>query len=1591
QNLVAEHYLQSIQFRDSLQQPLSDFQHILTERSEGMNSAWPGSVFGLLLARALDHFENAADFGSLPQAPFVMDEPDFFASREQFTSLDITTLDTSNYVYLATKIFQYGLKKQDLRLDLRRLNFIRLKSSIPSKNDLYVKGLNALKSQYEDDESLALIQYHLASFYHSELDDLRTAHELCQTTIKEYGRTQAADQCRNLKNSIERPHLNTQIEQVSIPGQQLLVNIDFRNLSNLFGRIIKVSEADLDRFSNLHPGSQLDFLTSAKVEQEVQVSLPTSEDFKQHHTETKLLPKSVGRYFLLLGSSRDFNAEQDLIVACQFDVSNLAFVHEQSRNFARLLCLSRSDGNPLSDVKVEWFAHKYDNKQRRRVSTLVMQSFSDAMGLAEVPSDRQSNHTVRLSMNGDTLHLQNHFLRTYIFTRDPQTTQEVHFYTDRALYRPGQVLRAKGIVFERGPDRKPVIDTNKPVVITLFDANGQAVASQEKVSNVYGSFDVQFPLPAQGLLGSMSLGSDLSNDRVYFRMEAYKRPTFQVKFDTLKETNKLGTLVEISGNVSSYAGAALGNTPFKYRVVRKARFPYHFYSYRFPQPSSPSQEIASGVAVTTSDGAFATSFVAIPDTEIDSGRNPVFDFQITIEVTDITGETQSEELNMSIGYHPYGLILKSDPLINLERERQLLFSARNPDGQSVAVEGSATLRLIKSTDTWKRTRYWNLPDLADPSLLVRWYEMPASGAANNDTVTIIRLPMVDTGDALMVDLTDAGIPEGKYQIVTSTTTSKGHASESTFEVDFIDPQGSYTPVNQLVSVTQDQSSYFVGDTAHMLVGSPVEGLVHYRIENESASQGLLTMRAGWQKIMIPIRENDRGDIFVHLLMLYQNRIEEKTIRVVVPWIDKKLSVELSTWRDLVRPGSKEEVGLKVLDDQGKGVQAEVLVNIFDASLDAIIPHSWQQHYFPVRSPMLQFFNGGFGSVYAIGYAYGREPEYITIPNDQFPNLNWFDFPLYGRVRTMRDMAFRSTKGEDAMPASAEMAELSQNKQGPNSSSLPEIRQDFNETLLFYPHLQSNSNGNVTFEYQMNDALTQWRMMILAHGKDASSGYREAMMISQKELMVTVNRPRFLRAGDMIRFGGKIDNLTPVNTKATARLILSNAITGEDLSHFCLDPLSKELEIPGNSSTAVFWPLRIPKEYNLPIEYTVSASTSQHEDAERALVPVLENRTLVTETRAITVKTGNEATIDLSELFEKENSVPSGDLILDLTLNPTWYAVKALPFLIDFPYDCSEQVYNRLYANVLGRYLIQQNPEIKKVLKLWNQETLSSPLTKNDFLKSATLTETPWVRTALSETEQMRNLASYLEENTLNDAIQRHLIELSQRQLPSGGFPWFPGGEAHWYITQYIVEGLLQMDRWMPPKDRETIENMLLKAIDFLDLQATRQYKNLSDQVLAKNANWDDDHLDPIIIQYLFVRGFTSKPIHNDLRPLFDYYLGQAENFWTHKPLYSQAYLAQIFHQREMMDQYEIIIKSLKERMIVNATLGTHWNYSQGFRWWELPIETHAKLIDLFVDHGDFQLVEELKLWLLNNKRTNRWNTTKSTSDAIRALLSGPSN
>ena len=597
-----------------------------------------------------------------------------------------------------------------------------------------------------------------------------------------------------------------------------------------------------------------------------------------------------------------------------------------------------------------------------------------------------------------------------------------------------------------------------------------------------------------------------------------------------------------------------------------------------------------------------------------------------------------------------------------------------------------------------------------------------------------------------------------------------------------------------------------------------------------------------------------------------------------------------------------------------------------------------------------------------------------------------DRPNAGFVQTLSGQApgLEITEGDSAPSSNIN-----------SNQTTVQIRKNLQETGFFFPQLQTDKDGNVSFNFKAPEALTKWKLQLLAHTKTLESSVSQYEAVTQKELMVIPNAPRFLRQGDKIVISTKIANLTDKLITGQVQLVLEDVITGKDISKQLVGSSAVEtFSVDAKSNTQASWTLNIPDNLQAVL-YKVIAQSEDFSDGEQNVLPVLTNRMLVTETLPMWVRSNQTKTFSLDKLKDNTSTtLKNHKLTLEITSNPAWYAVQALPYLMEYPYECNEQTFSRYYANALAQHITSSNPKIEAVFNQWKStDALLSNLEKNQELKSLLIQETPWLRDAQSETEQKKQIALLFDLNKMNNELQSSFRKLKNNQHSSGAWPWFDGGRDNRYITQHIVSGFGHLNK-LGVIQNSSEESMIEKAIRYLDKEFVKEYKNLKKYNTKIDLN--KDHLSYTQMHYLYVRSFYPEvKTSNEVDNIMVYYKGQIQKYWLSRSLYAKGLMALIMHRNNDSKTSGKILKSSKENSITSDELGMYWKANTASWYWhQAPIETQALLIEAFSEVGtiiqseakNLEAIDNLKIWLLKNKQTNKWETTKATTEAVYALL-----
>jgi uncharacterized protein YfaS (alpha-2-macroglobulin family) len=554
----------------------------------------------------------------------------------------------------------------------------------------------------------------------------------------------------------------------------------------------------------------------------------------------------------------------------------------------------------------------------------------------------------------------------------------------------------------------------------------------------------------------------------------------------------------------------------------------------------------------------------------------------------------------------------------------------------------------------------------------------------------------------------------------------------------------------------------------------------------------------------------------------------------------------------------------------------------------------------------------------------------------------------------------------------------------------ELRTDFRETAFFYPELKTSDKGASEFTFDVPDALTKWKLQVLAVTKDLQYGLLTEQFVTKKELMVVPNYPRFLTAGDTLNFSAKVTNLTDEEMTTRVNISVVNPWTGDEMNEVFPDASAKSIVIAAGQNQVVRWQLVAPENIGM-LEIAVYASSKAHRDGESRSLPVLSKSILVTESYPVSLRPGEKKTVDVKKLGESNQQlgIEAKRLTVEFAPNPAWYIVQALPYLADIGNESCEQLFNRYYANSLAFHIAGSNQGIQKVFDLWKKsspDAFRSKLETNAELKNIVLNETPWLLDARNEAEDKQKIANFFDENNMKNALSSSIFELNQSQTSNGGWPWFKGMEDNRFITQHIVLGMGRLSHLGIKSIRQDQQlwTKLQLAVNYTDQRINEDYRYIIKELKNKEAN----HLSSLHIQYLYARSlYKDVELNANCKEAYDYFTDQARTYWLSQNKYMQAMIAVTFFRKGEVEFAEKILTSLKENAIYSDEFGMYWKKELGYYWYQSDIEKQAMIIEAFEEVGkDQKSVDEMKIWLLKQKQTKMWRTGKATAEACYAML-----
>ena len=1624
---INQHYGEALKPVDALKKAKTEDFMVLYENKNNNEEylEYEASLFEFMFHRVANYYQGEANADQAEG-----DTEKWWLSAKEFVKADLGTSD--NPLVKCLKIYQqligFNLKNnnEDVLIynDFKRFGFV---NSILGKDEQYQSAMENLKAQHESNplsaEITSLIARSIINQYESNsedstyFDNYKKAKAMCEAAIAKFPKSKGAKNCQNLIKRIEEPQIDISLNSVQLPNEAIPAVLEYRNVTAPYYRIVKVSEKELKRLRDMRDKEELlKELNKMPAVAEKELTLPAETDYREHSTLIALPTLDKGFYYLVASTEKG-TKDEDKTLTLTFQVSSLGYITDQNGDKMTVTVVDRKTGKTVESVIVEVWRSEWDYKAREYKTIIIETPKTDRNGVVKLSKKSDNSFYINLRKGDDNLLSNNSYYLNARYKNDDER-YETKLFTDRAIYRPGQTVYFQGIVTRsQGGDLSLVNGYSENV--SFRDANWQEITSAKFTTDEYGSFSGSFVIPTDRLNGVFHLNANRGNTTI--RVEEYKRPTFEVNFERPKEQYKLNQEVTVRGDVKAYAGFGLDEVEYSYRVVRKTSFPWRCWWWWYP--TVEDEQITFGKGRTDESGKFAVTFNLKPSLSIAPEKQPMFTYEIEVTATSKQGETHSDTYSIRAGYNEIAISTDLPSEVEKSEMGKYQITVSNLSWQPAK---SRIARKIYRVENSKKINYFEAMGeretldrqlLSDEELArlfpeYSFYDKQNKTLVDDATISVDDKAKFYEGKAL---------EPGKYIVELKSLDDPLAMTSQQFTV--FENGSKKLPFTTMEWNHLDKSTAHPGDEIQFSLGTlakAVEVWVQLLHGDEVRLDKKITLSDEVQTLSYKVTENDRGGLAWRYAFVKENSLNTNRMGVSVPFDNYNLDVKLSTVRDKLSPGAEETWEVTVRDYKDKPLEAALLAGMYDASLDEFERNYWWFNMSPSGVYGSSFGTDGHSftsSRTSIGYLYFAELFNFSLPSD----APFFDFGYGYRFggsrmrlakggRVMYDMveeaAMPMAMPEAAMArnvavetADEKMVEITKQEESyglgdqgtkpeEKVETEPTLRENFNETAFFFPQLRTNADGSATFSFTMPDALTRWRLMLLAYTKDRKTGSKDYTFTSSKPVMIMADMPRYMYDNDELWFVANVINTGDEPVAPKAKLEIFDAGTMQPVNLLVSDAMIPMETIQPGRSKEVRW--KVKGQYDLSLlAFRFTAYAGAFSDAEQHLLPVLSSEIFMTQTLPITVKAETEQVFDFEAIANPDSHERDYSLTLNFSTNPVWYAVQALPYLANISTDRAETAFYVFYANTLSSYIADHIPNLLAYIKKWQIETpgaLLSQLEKDQDLKAIMLQETPWVLEAKSETEQRSRIANLFEINNLRGQQTRALQLIEQKQKYNGGWSWMDGMPESPYISTYILAGfgkLQKMGAWssLSQADQNTAQRICDKAVRYLEYEVAETYREM--KRLSKGKDW------PIgsgtLNELYALSFFKEQNSDKDFATAKKYYLKSLDETWTSFNYNMRSKGALVLRRMGNEKTAKLMIQSFKETAQKNEQIGMYW--PKKYFSFESHIATHANIMAAFAEiDKDEEMIDQLRVWLLTQKQTNSWENSASTADACYALL-----
>ena len=1509
------------------------------------------------------------------------------------------------------------------------------------RDEAFAAFLDGFLKEYEGrTETVAYAASVKASILRDK-NDLVAAHDLAAAYAAKWPDSPGGKMCANIVAGIEEKGLSVEVER-NWCAPWPTIAVQARNLDEVHFRLVPVTFDELVKDCSMGEEAYNSKARSA-IKSKYLKRTPVKEwieklDLKPGFNEQKFtrpVPEGLpcGHYVLYAAANNRFGADKQPLFAQYITVTTLALAMRTGNGTFGGTVYRAESGEPVEGAKVELWGYP---QRGGRFQALRETYVTDKSGgfKAEVAKKGEYNalrRHVRVIHDGaEVLSLGNEG-SGYVY-EDDKTVEFIDLFTDRSLYRPGQEIKVKGIAYHADPFTRDFrTQTNMTVRLVLNDPNGKEVASVKLRPNKWGSFTHSFSAPSDRLTGSYQInawyllkGGRKGEGYKSVNVEEYKRPKFTASFEGAPEKTELGKPVTVTGKALTYSGLPVQHAKVKWNVERETRYPGWWRWFCTDGGDDGENFVGEGEAETDENGVFKVTFTPVASPTADLSGDPSFAFTVTANVTDDTGEERSAVESFEIGIVQWRASVWAEGSWQTpEKGVPVRVMVQSLAGAKLPVKGTLkAFRLVAPARPVRKPagngRYGYSRNEKGPWDWKNW-EVGEEVTANKIA-----------GDKPEKWQGEVALPVGAYRLVFETKDPNGKTVKDITHVCVFDPKAKNLALAVPTFFCAEKTTVKVGETLRAYWGTGYEtGVVRVKVtNNRKVILDELRESTSWFH-ELPIKDEHRGEISVETTFVRENRLYTDRTTVHIPWDNKYLDIKAEHLTSRLNPGREETWKFKVSGP------SEVLAFMYDRSLDAYRWHNvstgFSNHFTPyerfLMSPTLQNTTKNLGR-FDGRFPVNRQPADFSWPSWKIVfsrNNNLVMKSMLGSRGLFPAPAFGVVCDEAVMCAEPAMAPAPQSaayggkmmmemkaKGGKASgdSKGPEVapRKNLKETAFFFPDMETDADGNVSLTFTAPDALTGWKLLMVAHDNELRSGILcNEEIVTVKPLMCEPNAPRFVREGDDFLFAVKVTNTDDSPQSGEVELAVDElgretgdiGREGKDASQVSslasnktrVSRLTSPTPLPFNlqphESRVFEFRLSIPDGCGY-IKYVAKAKGEKFADGEEGVLPVLSRRILVREAVQLNVRGNATKHFAFTNLLTSAGSdtIRHQDLTVRAVSRPAWYAVLSLPYLMEFPHECCEQTFSRYYANALGAHIANSDPRIRAMFDEWKAagaQALKSPLETDEHLKSIALEETPWVREAEHETAARARLGDLFGEGRLKSEQARCIEKLRLARNGNGLWPWFPGGPSSSGITLYILIGFARLNRLA----NVVYPDFFASATEALDRKVAEDVEERLRNEKELNIPFRVNGFD---VRWLYLHSFAGVPKEKNKKDA-QLFVKHLANEWPDLGLESQALASIALKRRGEAALAKEIMASIKERGILSEELGMYWKVPYFFSSsvFAAPVSTQALIVEAFREvTGDEESAEACNVWLLKQKQTQDWTTTAATADAIYALMLG---